>query len=61
LQVENNNINGILEHPFNKEKASLLNKYQIDTLFTDSKNDLPLASISKKTFWVKNGSVTHIT
>lgn len=53
-------IEAIDQHPFADEKARLLKKKfkdGIDIFYTDSKNDLPTAKISKLTHWVKNGKV----
>ncbi len=55
-------IEGILEHPFRKEKKKILLKNgfsKIDLFFTDSKKDIYTARISKKVFWVKNGEIIN--
>ena len=51
-------IIGISQHPFKKEKATLLQSKglsEIKCFFTDSKNDLPITRLSEQTIWVKHG------
>lgn len=55
-------ICGIKNHPFREEKLSLLmlnNINHIDVFYTDSDNDIPTTTISKKVIWVKNGKVIN--
>ena len=56
-------VRGLDEHPFGLEKKRLLLKKginSVDVFFTDSKKDIPIVNMSKKTYWVKDGKIKTV-
>lgn len=64
LSVDRNcKISGISSHPFRDEKREILEQhgfFNIDLFYTDSKNDIFTANISKRVEWVRSGKVLTV-
>ncbi|MCI1780151.1 MAG: haloacid dehalogenase-like hydrolase [Bacteroidales bacterium] len=59
---EKGRIKGISRHPFGFDKREALIKAgieKIDLFYTDSRNDICVSNMAKKTIWVANGRILN--